>query len=695
MMDIRLVVLLLILIPIIAAGIIVAIGANTLWIVILGGAMIYLTYTLYASRVDRDIIKSDAKKATPAKMYMDGVDFMPTSRNVLYGYHFKSVAAAGPIVGPITAALLWGWLPALLWLIIGVAFIGWVSDYSAIMLSVRNDGNSLSAIAHKLIAPRTRTILFVFIFFYLLLVAGAFVGIMAATLDGNPTTGLAILGLMIIGLVVGQALYRWKMDLIVVSAIAVIVMLGVVIAGPLGNVYGAASSAATVAPLQTPGPVWTMMRDFNLALNGAPVPLTDWAGKPILKAGAPAGSTNPADQQTGAAWLLKFYDPTPNAVSGAAGGGGVATAATIFVTPSLIFWILFVFVFSYFGALLPIWRYTQPVNYIGFWITAIAVIGSAIGAFLSGVGNLLNIGALSPAVSQIQQFAFNIDAKDPIKWFNPGAGGMIQPLWPMLFVTIACGSISGWHALIGSVGTSRQLEYETDALPVGGGGMLSENALGLVALMAVSVAGSGAGGGRFAQGIGKFFSVFGVSEPFGRALGFAAFVIIVLTVVQLLFRVMRVTLTEWLGDTFPIVRNPHVATIISMILTFLLVISGTWIYLWQLFGSANQLMASLALLLVTIWLRSTGRNPLYAAIPTVFMYITTMAATCVIGYNMYVTVLFPKGQLQTDVLALIGGLVMVGIAILLFVAAALIGWDGWQAWQKYSGKPQAATAPTE
>jgi carbon starvation protein len=558
------------------------------------------------------------------------------------------------------------------------------------MLSVRNDGNSLSAIAHKLIAPRTRTILFVFIFFYLLLVAGAFVGIMAATLDGNPTTGLAILGLMIIGLVVGQALYRWKMDLIVVSAIAVIVMLGVVIAGPLGNVYNPVDPKT---PNVTPGlaangagPVWAAMADLNKAINTAVTGpygvLKDWAGKDI------ANSNGPKE-------LFKFYDPTPNAVSGAAGGGGVATAATIFVTPSLIFWILFVFVFSYFGALLPIWRYTQPVNYIGFWITAIAVIGSAIGAFLSGVGNLLNIGALSPAVSQIQQFAFNIDAKDPIKWFNPGAGGMIQPLWPMLFVTIACGSISGWHALIGSVGTSRQLEYETDALPVGGGGMLSENALGLVALMAVSVAGSGAGGGRFAQGIGKFFSVFGVSEPFGRALGFAAFVIIVLTVVQLLFRVMRVTLTEWLGDTFPIVRNAHVATIISMILTFLLVISGTWIYLWQLFGSANQLMASLALLLVTIWLRSTGRNPLYAAVPTVFMYITTMAATCVIGYNMYVTVLFPKGQLQTDVLALIGGLVMVGIAILLFVAAALIGWDGWQAWQKYSGKPQAATAPTE
>lgn len=698
-MNIRLVVLLLFLLPIVVVFGLNATGQpmNTFWIVVLGGVMIYLTYTLYAARVDKDIIQTDKKKATPAKMYMDGVDFMPTSRNVLYGYHFKSVAAAGPIVGPITAALLWGWLPAVLWLIIGVAFIGWVSDYSAIMLSVRNDGNSLSAVAYRLIAPRTRTILFVFIFFYLLLVAGAFVGIMASTMDANPTTGLAVFGLMVVGLLVGQALYRWKMDLIVVTAIAVVVLLGVVIAGPFGNVYGAAANATAVAPLQTPGPVWAFMRDFNAALNGAPVPLTDWAGKPILKAGAPAGSTNPADQQTGPGWFFKFYDPTPSAITGAPGGGGVATAATIFITPSLVFWILFTFVFSYLGALLPIWRYTQPVNYIGFWITVLAIVGAAAGALVSGLGSMFNIAAFSPSVSTLQQFAVNVDPKgvDVWKWFNPGAGGMIQPLWPMLFVTIACGSISGWHALIGSVGTSRQLEYETDALPVGGGGMLSENALGLTALLAVSVAGSGAGGGRFAQGIGKFLSVFSVPEPFGRALGFAAFVIIVLTVVQLLFRVMRVTLTEWLGDSFPVLRNAHVATLISMLFTFLLVITGTWIYLWQLFGSANQLMAALSLLLVTVWLKSIGRNPLYALVPTVFMYITTLAATLVIGYNMWMTVLFPKGALQTDGLALFGGVVMVGIAALLFVAALFIGWDGWKAYQKYSGKPQAAAAPAE
>src|SRR5512140_485783 len=143
---------------------------NTLWMVLIAVLVIYTAYA-YARRVDRNVIGADVKRATPAKMYMDGVDFMPTSKNILYGYHFKSIAAAGPIVGVITAANIWGWLPSLFWLVVGVAFIGWASDYSAIMVSVRNDGNSLSAISHKLIHPRTRQVLFVFIFFYLLLIA--------------------------------------------------------------------------------------------------------------------------------------------------------------------------------------------------------------------------------------------------------------------------------------------------------------------------------------------------------------------------------------------------------------------------------------------------------------------------------------------------------------------------------------------
>ena len=205
---------------------------NTLFVVVIGAVAIYLAYNFYAKWIDSNIIKSDKKKATPAKMYMDGVDFMPASKNVLYGYHFKSIAAAGPIVGVITAANLWGWLPSILWLVLGVSFIGWVSDYSAIMVSVRNDGNSLSAISHKLIAPRTRQVLFVFIFFYLLLIAGAFIGILAAILSARADVPFGIFMLAVMGLLAGQMMYKWKMDLILVTAIVVIVVLVSMVLGP-------------------------------------------------------------------------------------------------------------------------------------------------------------------------------------------------------------------------------------------------------------------------------------------------------------------------------------------------------------------------------------------------------------------------------------------------------------------------------
>src|SRR2546425_6427071 len=137
---------------------------NTLVAIIIGALTIYVGYTSYARRIDREVIGSSPTRATPARMYMDGVDFVPTSRNVLYGYHFKSIAAAGPIVGAITAGALWGWVPSIIWLVLGVIFMGWASDYSAIVVAVRKDGASLSATAHRLISPRTRQILLLFIF---------------------------------------------------------------------------------------------------------------------------------------------------------------------------------------------------------------------------------------------------------------------------------------------------------------------------------------------------------------------------------------------------------------------------------------------------------------------------------------------------------------------------------------------------
>jgi carbon starvation protein len=602
---------------------------SAFWVIIIGILVQLLVWNLYAKRVDREIIQSDPKRATPARMYMDGVDFVPTSRNILIGYHFKSIAAAGPIVGVITAAGLWGWLPALLWLLLGVSFIGWASDYSAIMLSVRNDGNSLSAVAYRLISPRTRTLLFVFIFFYLLLVAGAFVNLIADVL-GKPTVPLGIIALAVMGLLMGQMLYRWKMDLIVVTAITLIVTLIAIGLGPWGAVVGEGGQ------IVRQGPVGQLFDSLNAAIGKQP--------------------------------LYQYFNPTAQQFK-----GGTAS-----VTPAYIFWMLFTFVFCYLGANLPIWRFAQPVNYLGFWITAIVIVLSYLGGI---VGFFTNSSAVSFKLAAFTGFMApkRVD---------------LQPLWPMLFVTIACGAISGWHALFGSVGTARQLEYETDALPVGGGAMLfGENTLGLLSLIAISLNAPGANAQeRFASGVGILLSqIFGRDfTPYGTALGFAAFVVIVITVVQLVFRLMRVTLGEWLGEAQPVFKNPHVASLISMALAAFLVLTGTWIYLWQLFGAANQLMAALALLIVTVWLVSERRPAWYAGVPGVFMYVTTMAAILVTLWNQ-------RLALQTSIannqpVAIVGSAVMLILAALLFLAAAFIAYEGWQAFNRWRAAP-ARPAP--
>jgi carbon starvation protein len=317
---------------------------------------------------------------------------------------------------------------------------------------------------------------------------------------------------------------------------------------------------------------------------------------------------------------------------------------------------------------------------------------SALGAVVAGVRGLFGNAAMSQAVTfQSKMFA----AWVPMTQAKDAAGHMlqtlpaIQPIWPMLFVTIACGAISGWHSLVGSIGTARQLEYETDALPVGGGGMFTENALALLALVAVSIAG-GAGAGAFANGVGKLLGLvtFGaIEQSYGTALGFGVFVVIVLTMVQLVFRVMRVTLGEWLGDIWLGFKNPHIAAIISMGLTLLLVLSGTWIYLWQLFGASNQLMAALSLLIVSLWLKSVGRSPRYAFWPMLFMYITTMAAIMVTGYNLYASIL-SNPQIASQTINMLGAVAMIVVAILLFAASVIIAYDAWRAWGRLKGPAQ-------
>ncbi|MGB7540592.1 MAG: carbon starvation CstA family protein, partial [Burkholderiales bacterium] len=569
---------------------------------------------------------------------------------------FKAIAAAGPIVGPITAANLWGWSPSLAWLVIGVSFIGWVSDYSAIMVAVRNDGNSLSAIAHKLIAPRTRTILFVFIFFYLMLLAGAFIGILAAILSARPDVPFGIVMLALMGLLAGQMMYRWKMGIMGVTVFVVALTLAGMVAGPWGQHRDEKDALVQ-------GPVAAAI----VQLNGAVDSVSDRKALFAVEDPTMADPRIPAPGKDGVRPTTPAYD---------------SATGLLKTLPNYLLWMVFLFAFSYMGANLPIWRFAQPVNYIGFWITSITILLSAVGMVVApllgtkdAAGNLIGAFAL-PAFKDL-----GFTMVENVAW---------QPLWPMLFVTIACGAISGWHALVGSIGTARQLEYDTDGLPVGAGAMLfGEFPLALLSLIAVSIAGVGGGGGRFAVGVGKlvYAGTFGlIPEIFGTALGFATFVIIVLTVTQLVFRVMRVTLAEWVGDALPIARNMHVASLTSMVLTAALVLTGTWVYLWQMFGASNQLMAALSLLVVAVWLKSEKRNPTYALLPMIFMYVTTLAATAVTARNLYVTI---AANPKMSALPVAGAWAMIAVSALLFVAALLIGWDGYKAYLRHGATPAA------
>src|SRR5512136_2631145 len=197
---------------------------NSIVVLILGLIIFYIGYRIYAKYIDSKIIKADPKRATPAKMYMDGVEFMPTSKNILFGYQFKSIAGAAPIIGPIVA-IQWGWLPALLWILVGAFFIGWVHDYSSAMIAMRHEGASFGGLSHKLISPRARIILLAFIYFYLLLIAGEFGNVVVSTAIGLKAAPMAWLFLTIAGVLAGQMIYRWRSDIILTTVVTVVIAL--------------------------------------------------------------------------------------------------------------------------------------------------------------------------------------------------------------------------------------------------------------------------------------------------------------------------------------------------------------------------------------------------------------------------------------------------------------------------------------
>ncbi|HEY8346198.1 MAG TPA: carbon starvation CstA family protein [Symbiobacteriaceae bacterium] len=541
-----------------------------------------IAYFGYGRWFDRTVWKPDPKRTTPAHMYTDGVEYFPVSKYVLWGYQFKSIAALGPVLGPYIA-INYGWAPALAWIILGNFFIGWLQDYGAIMLSVRNQGRSFGPITYEFTGNAGRNTLLGFILFYLLIISATFIYFIALFWHIFPSTFAATAGILLVGVLAGQMLYRLRINVLTTTLVALGLMALVIWA------------AATFPALQTPAGAWP---------------------------------------------------PDP---AGGVQAGGIAGEW------SLLVWSVVVCVILYLASVLPLPTFIQPVNYVSFFPTFLAVILILVGALVSGFTGV-----------RLEQPA----------WigFNPTGN---NPMWPLMFVAIACGSISGWHSLVSSSSTSKQLDVETDALPVGAGAMLSEGLLALASLAAYMIipkdqlTGSV---GAWVAGAIKFTQPFlgAAATDFLKAYFGVVLILYALTVQTLVTRFWRLVSAEVFRGPLAILGQKHVATFVGLVIPLAFAATGSWNNLWLYFGGSNQLLAGLALMLITIHLARTKAPTIYTLLPATFMIITTISAIAWQAVRVYLPaflgttptlVQYPFNQYSGFARAMDGIFVLVGAAL--------------------------------
>ncbi|MDJ0271261.1 MAG: carbon starvation CstA family protein [Candidatus Caldarchaeum sp.] len=513
---------------------------------IVGLVVFLIAYSVYSKIIDRKVWSPDRSRPTPAHVYADGVEFFPVGRFVLYGFQWNSIAALGPIIGPGTAALAFGWLPAFLWILFAALLIGWVQDYSAMFLSVRKEGRSFGPLAYEMLGPTPRKLLLGFLLFYLLLINAAFLFVVATVMNAFPGSFWSLLVLVIAAVITGHLLFKVKMNVAPVTILAVVL-----------QAIGIALGSTVLANVPPPGTF--------------------------------------------------VFTPPPE---------GVAAAANPYT-----YWLIPLVAILVLGSLLPMPRLITPMNYIAYYSLIPAVI-------------LLTVGALvSPATG------VKLQVPDFRGWAEVFTVG---PLWPALFVTIACGAISGWHSLISTGLTSKQIDVETDIRPVGAGAMITENLVGLTALAAWSsipllTAAGGASPGNFVLGATTLTSPLLGGEaaaPFLRIF-FANYMVgMAVTILTILGRFWRVTMAEVFGGTpLSILGNKLIASILGFVLPIIFVLTGSWTNIWLYFGGTNQLLAGFALLIVGLFLYTQKRFHWYTTIPGIFMMVTTLAA---IAYQTYV-----------------------------------------------------------
>ncbi len=601
-------------------------------LVIALGALVlyYIAYHTYGKWLARKIFKLDPNANVPSIALNDDRDFVPTSKSVIFGHHFTSIAGTGPIVGP-ALAVIWGWVPALLWVLFGSIFIGAVHDFGSLVVSMRNRGQTVGDIAGRVLTKRTR-VLFLSILFMAL------------------TIVLAIFGLVI------AAVFRQYPASIFPCLVQI----------PLAVVIG----------------VWLHRKGFNLLI-------------PSLLA-------------LGLMYLTVFYGD-----SGFLKGWNQALASLPIMT-----WVVLLLVYSYVASVLPVWTLLQPRDYINslqlLSVVILVVLGLVVAAVAGGAP--VTEGGARPAL-EIVAPAIRTGADAP-----PGAPW----IFPFLFVTIACGAISGFHCLVSSGTSSKQIRCETDAQFVGYGSMLTEGFLAVLVILACvagiglgisggdgtvagiaaydaryatwgAASGLGAKVGAFVEGSANFLKAMGLNSASAIALMGVFVASFAATTLDTACRLQRYV-TQELAATLKIqpLTNKHTATIFAIVIAGAIAAmpasagtEWTWatagkggLILWPLFGATNQLLGGLAFLVIVFWMWRRNLPIWFVAIPMVFMLILP-------GIAMVLNIFGEGGYLDQKnwLLTTIG-----------FATLALEGWmifEAYCAWPKAKGvlEPQLDPLP--
>ena len=494
-------------------------------LMLIGSLIIFaIAYVTYGSWLTKKW-GINPSRPTPAVTLCDFNDYMPTKPAVLMGHHFSSIAGAGPIVGPITAAVF-GWVPVLLWVLIGSVFFGGVHDFGSLVASIHYEGKTIGQIIEHTLGKKGKFLFSVFAYVTLLVVVAAFANIVAATFVSSPQAATASLLFIVLAVIFGLSVYRLGVSLSVGTILGLVLL---IIAMWLGHLYPLILSKNT--------------------------------------------------------------------------------------------WVAILMVYVFIASIAPVWILLQPRDYLNSFLLYACVLFAFIGILM-----------YNPT---IQLPAFTA--------FDPSGKGT-NPMFPMLFVTVACGAISGFHSLVSSGTTSKQLENESQAQAIGYGSMLIEGVLAVIALVAVGYVGgdklqyllkNGGPVNVFADGVGTFMTKFGVPMSIGKnfiALTISAFA---LTTLDTATRLGRFILQELFGSDEitakgqkaqgNILTNPYVATIVTVAIAGYMSV-GSYLTIWPVFGAANQLLAALSLLAISVWLKSMHITNKMTIIPMIFMFAVTFVA---------------------------------------------------------------------